>query len=257
MGAFKSLLRRWGYTKLDDYGLVLSPEDRVVAVRSTILDDGAGTPIVGWRAGDLATAELGRWGEAKAQPQAPAPKLPAPPPPPVVKAAPPPAPKAVRATPPPPPAPPAKVETEEEWEWEIAMARARAAAEEVSVATPPAPAKTAWMTEEPLREKSWCEETPIRSVSKLAHLERLVSQNANDNDITKQTVIPVPRMPVVQNPVALKPVVRGSAAAVPPPRRMARGTNQRMAQDLPPREERSVTMQLPVVGRHPARRTAR
>jgi len=257
MGAFKSLLGRWGYAKLDDYGLVLSPEDRVVATRSTILDDGAGTPIVGWRDGDLAAAELGRWGEAKAQPQAPAPTPPPPPmvAPPVVRAAPPPAPRPKRATPPPPPPP--KTETEDEWEWEIAMARARAAAEEVSAATPPAPAKTFWMTEEPLQEKSWCEETPIRSVSKLAHLERLVSQNANDNDITKQTVIPVPRMPVVQNPLALKPVVRGSSATVPPPRRLARGTDQRMAHDPQPREERSVTMQLPVVGRHPARRTAR
>jgi hypothetical protein len=260
MGAFKSLLRRWGYTKLDDYGLVLSPEDRVVAVRSTILDDGAGTPIVGWRAGDLATAELDRWGEAHAQPQAPAPTPPPAPPPPLVRAAPPPAPRAapaprpVRAAPPPPPP---KVETEDEWEWEIAMARARAAAEEVSVATPPEPAKRFWMTEEPLREKNWCEDTPIRSVSKLARLERLVSQGANDGDITKQTVIPVPKMPVVQNPLALKPIVRGSAAAVPPPRRVARGTNQRLAQELPPRDERSVTMQLPVVGRQPARRTAR
>jgi hypothetical protein len=254
MGAFKSLLGRWGYAKLDDYGLVLSPEDRVIATRSTILDDGAGTPVVGWRDGDLAAAELGRWGEAKTQLQAPAPKAPAPPPAPVIRATPPPAPKPMRATPPPPPP---KVETEDEWEWEIAMARARAAAEEVSVATPPEPAKTFWMTEEPLREKSWCEETPIRSVSKLAHLERLVSQHASDNDITKQTVIPVPRMPVVSNPLALKPVVRGSAANVPPPRRFARGTDQRLAQDGPTREERSVTMQLPVVGRQPARRTAR
>lgn len=137
------------------------------------------------------------------------------------------------------------------------MARARAAAEEVSAATPPEPAKGFWMTEEPLREKTWCEDTPIRSVSKLAHLERLVSQGANDGDITKQTVIPVPRMPIVANPLALKPVVRGSAAAVPPPRRFARGTDQRLAQDGPLRDERTVTMQLPVVGRHPARRTAR
>jgi len=250
MGAFKSLLGRWGYAKLDDYGLVLSPEDRVVATRSTILDDGAGTPIVGWRDGDLAAAELGRWGEPKAQLQAPPPTLPPPP-----KAAPPPPPK--RAARPTPPPPPPKVETEDEWEWEIAMARARAAAEEVSAATPPAPAKRFWMTEEPLQEKSWCEETPIRSVSKLARLEKLVSQNASDNDITKQTIIPVPKMPVVSNPMALKPVVRSSSANVPPPRRFARGTDQRLAQDGPPREERSVTMQLPVVGRQPARRTAR
>ena len=136
------------------------------------------------------------------------------------------------------------------------MARARAVAEEVEAATPPPPAKKIWMTEEPLTDKAWCEETPIRSVSKLAHLERLVAQGpTSDGDITKQTVIPVPKLPVTKTPAFITPIVR--SAMPPAPRRFARGTDQRIAQDGLPREERTVTMQLPLVGRQPARRPAR
>jgi len=248
MGAFKTLLKRWGYAKLDDYGLVLSPEGRVLATRPAILDDGDGTPIVGYRDGDLAALELERWGSGPHErPTVPALRPPQPTPvPKVIVDAPV---RPIRATPPPiPPAAMAKVD-EDEWEWEIAMARARAAADEVTAA------KRSWMTEEPLADKKWCEDTPIRSVSKLAHLERLVSQTTpSDGDITKQTVIPVPKIPSIANASLVKPVVR---ASVPPPRRFPRGTNQRLAEDGPLRDSSTVTLQLPVVGRHPARRSSR
>ena len=162
MGAIDNFLRRFGFAKLDQYGLILTPDDRVISMRSTVLDDGLGGKIVGWREGDLAAMELEHWGAKKpatAKPiAAPASLHRLPPAPPaariVAPAAPvaPPAPAAITApavarplpgvapasvtahTPIPAPAPvPAPVVAaaeepgEDEWEWEIAMARARAA----------------------------------------------------------------------------------------------------------------------------------
>jgi hypothetical protein len=54
-------MRRLGFVKLDAYGLVLTPEDRILSVRSTVLDDGLGQKIVGWQESDLAAMELERW----------------------------------------------------------------------------------------------------------------------------------------------------------------------------------------------------
>ena len=61
MGAIDRLLRRWGYVKLDDYGLLLTSEDRVLAQRPKILDDGTGGRLVGWKSNDLAASELEPW----------------------------------------------------------------------------------------------------------------------------------------------------------------------------------------------------
>ncbi|HEY0190602.1 MAG TPA: hypothetical protein VGC42_05725, partial [Kofleriaceae bacterium] len=54
-------MRRWGFVKLDTYGLALTPEGRVLSTRPGVLDDGAGGRIVGWADGDLAMAELKEW----------------------------------------------------------------------------------------------------------------------------------------------------------------------------------------------------
>ena len=165
MGAIDNFLRRFGYAKLDRYGLILTPDDRVISMRPAVLDDGLGAKIVGWSEGDLAAMELEHWGAPKratAKPiAAPASlhKLPPAPPPlaarvvapatPIAPVAAPvsrplpgvaPAPVAVIApTPIPAPAPaPAPVVAaaeepgEDEWEWEIAMARARAVETEVA-----------------------------------------------------------------------------------------------------------------------------
>src|SRR5450432_489413 len=59
--AISSLLRRMGFVKLDDFGLVLTPDGRILSVRPTVLDDGLGGKIVGWQEGDLAAMELGQW----------------------------------------------------------------------------------------------------------------------------------------------------------------------------------------------------
>ncbi len=145
-----------GFVRLSRYGLILTPEGRIMSMRPAVLDDGMGGRIVGWRDRDLAAAELQPWEPARpaapkavaapvatprisapVAPRAIAPLRPAPPPIPVA------APVAAQA-PTPVPAP-AKVaiaapqeEDEDEWEWEIALARARAAAEEELTAKPPA-----------------------------------------------------------------------------------------------------------------------
>jgi hypothetical protein len=59
--AISSLMRRLGFVKLDAYGLLLTPEDRILSIRSTVLDDGLGQKIVGWQETDLAAMELERW----------------------------------------------------------------------------------------------------------------------------------------------------------------------------------------------------
>jgi hypothetical protein len=65
MGALDSLMRRLGFAKLDRYGLVLTPDDRVISMRPAVLDDGLGSKIVGWLEGDLAAMELEHWGAPK------------------------------------------------------------------------------------------------------------------------------------------------------------------------------------------------
>jgi hypothetical protein len=67
--AISSLMRRLGFVKLDSYGLVLTPEDRILSVRSTILDDGLGQKIVGWQETDLAAMELERWAPPQSAPR--------------------------------------------------------------------------------------------------------------------------------------------------------------------------------------------
>lgn len=165
MGAIENFLRRFGYAKLDRFGLVLTGDGRVLTNRPHILDDGLGGKIVGWTDDDLATMELEHWGAPKLQPAKrvagkkviqPPPRPPARPtvPTPVVTA---PAPAPLPGVAPVFAAPlvvaapvvvapvvvappPALIVAEEEpveddeWEWTIAMARARAAAEEVQQA---------------------------------------------------------------------------------------------------------------------------
>lgn len=131
MPSFSKLLRRLGYVKLDQYGLVLTPEDRVMATRPTVLDDGLGGKIVGWVEGDLAAMELESWAPMGSKAAKPAP----PPLPPIIR----PAPKQAVATPVATPpvtqdSPFDEPQTEDDWEWTIAVARARAAADDAEVA---------------------------------------------------------------------------------------------------------------------------
>lgn len=138
MPAIHSVMKRLGFVRLRDYGLVLTPEGRILSIRPAVLDDGLGGRIVGWKDDDLAAMELERWSElgramarqpaslpavatpVAVRPIAPLPGVPRAPvapltPKPVVVA---------RAVAPEP------VVDEDDWEWTIAIARARAAAEE-------------------------------------------------------------------------------------------------------------------------------
>ena len=171
MGAIHRLLERMGFVKLDRYGLLLTPDGRILSSRPAVLDDGLGGRIVGWLDGDLAAMELQKWEPARPAPKqatasrvavAFAPTVPQPVRPPMPPAAKVVAPAAsvapVRAEPrlpgvapvaapvvapvPAPvvaatvPAPVAAAEEpgEDDWEWTVAMAKARAAAEEAETA---------------------------------------------------------------------------------------------------------------------------
>jgi hypothetical protein len=248
MGAIHSLLARFGYVRLRDFGLILTEDRRVVSTRPAVLDDGFGARIVGWQDNDLAALELAKPGEPAAKPP-PAPKraaamavaVPAFPPPkqaqvhpiavpPVAEpprlkiVAPPPvapSPAAVGPSPsvasaraaepaPPEPAPPEPDEGDD-WEWEIAAARARAAA--VDDFTPEPPTAT------------WSEETATRNNV------RIVAQPVASD--SPRTVIPVPTFPPAVDTRLVRPLERDEAtrSILPQPRRFPRATNQRFAAD--------------------------
>jgi hypothetical protein len=151
MPAIENLLKRWGFVRLSRYGLVLTPEGRIMSLRPAVLDDGMGGRIVGWRDRDLAAAELSRWEPARPAPQKAVASTVAT----HVRVSPPIAARTIAPLAPPAPAPvipapaaaaagnlaiyvaPAEEPEEDEWEWEIALARARVAAEEVAAAAPP------------------------------------------------------------------------------------------------------------------------
>ncbi len=180
MPVINRLMQRLGFVKLSSFGLVLTPDGRVLSMRPAVLDDGLGGRIVGWKDGDLAAAELEKWEPAMAPKAATATRVapPLPPRPPVptgqhrvvptaasasvvvretslpatVAQVPTIKPPAPRVTQPPAPVAAANVAPqpaaeEDDWEWTIAVARARAAADEAEAAAaappPPAPAPVA------------------------------------------------------------------------------------------------------------------
>jgi hypothetical protein len=199
MPAIDRLMKRLGYVKLSSYGLVLTPEGRVLSMRPAALDDGLGGRIVGWEEGDLAAMELEKWEPARPAPKAAvATRVAVPPRPPVMPTSsrqPIPS-MIVRETALPVsvaqvpsiqrPAPvvaakvaPEPVVEEDDWEWTIAIARARAAADEVELAAssppPPAPlrfiaaktlpiAKVAEIKPDPIRSDSWPKTEPLGEI---------------------------------------------------------------------------------------------
>ncbi|MBL0216107.1 MAG: hypothetical protein IPQ07_19770 [Myxococcales bacterium] len=194
-------MKKLGYVKLSSYGLVLTPEGRVLSMRPAALDDGLGHRIVGWQDGDLAAMELDKWEPARPAPKAAVatrvaaspPQLPTRPfsaapsaiPGMVVRETslpitvaqvptikqPAPAPMTARA----PIVAPEPVVEEDDWEWTIAIARARAAADEAELAAaappPPAPkwipaktlplAKVAAMKPDPIQDDAWPKTEPL------------------------------------------------------------------------------------------------
>ncbi len=232
MPAIDRLMKKLGYVKLSSYGLVLTPDGRVLSMRPAALDDGLGGRIVGWQEGDLAAMELEKWEPARPAPRAavatrgasprhsvaaavpPIPTIPArvtreasmpiqvAPVPSMIRPAPAPAPVAFVAAEP--------IVEEDDWEWTIAIARARAAADEVEVAAAqPDPIQTdAWPKTEPLGEVDYngytSPMTNVVRVARMAHTPRVV-------------------LPAKQTPPRALPVVVPVVAATVQPRGFARG----------------------------------
>jgi hypothetical protein len=192
MPVFQYLLQRWGFVKLDRYGLVRTPDGRILTTHPKILDDGKGGRIVGWQDSDPAPVQLPAWqpthgenvGGTAENPVIPATseaiggRLAA-------------ASAAVMAD---AVAGEAMVD-EDDWEWITKLARARVAAP-TAVAPPAAP------------------------------IDRSGARPA-----APVTVIPVPPLPTVDialHASSLAPVVRPSAAQVAPrsPGRFPKGTSR-------------------------------
>jgi hypothetical protein len=184
MPVFQRLLARWGFIKLDRYGLTRTSDDRILSMRPAVLDDGAGGRVVGWREDDLAMAELPPWesstpGASRSYTRPPLPGVaPMPPVGSATSAAMPPA-AAVPADRPVIPAPlpvplPLAGESssagsaaraavdvaaaapvdEDDWEWTIALARARAMEPDVSAPAVPPPAAAVVATASPATASS-------------------------------------------------------------------------------------------------------
>jgi len=212
MPVFRQLLQRWGFVKLDRYGLMLTPEGRVLTTRPVILDDGTGGRIVGWQEDDLTVAELKACETSLASPDAAQGPRPA-----VVDA--PVIPVASEALPTPPPSASAVVMAaaiatevvvdEDDWEWTIALAKARAA-ETIDPGPPPASTST-WVAGTPATPKPIVR-TPTPASVPMIPAPAAVSPRAG----VPATVIPVPPLPTLHNPGQpgrFAPVVRTIPAA--------------------------------------------
>ena len=73
MKTFDRLLSRFGYIKLDSYGLEIGRDGRVRTTHRDLHDDGNGSAIVGWPHDDIEIAQLPAWRSLPSLP-APAPE---------------------------------------------------------------------------------------------------------------------------------------------------------------------------------------
>ncbi|CAN5894757.1 hypothetical protein BH11MYX3_BH11MYX3_22490 [soil metagenome] len=250
MPAIDRLMKKLGYVKLSSYGLVLTPDGRVLSMRPAVLDDGLGSRIVGWQEDDLAAMELEKWEPARPAPKAAVATRVATPRHsqvtsiPVVYSTPPipaiptrvlreasmpvtvaPVPSMIR----PAPAPVSFVAVEpvveeDDWEWTIAIARARAAADEVDLAAsqppPEAPKLFAAKTlPDPIQTDAWPKTEPLGAIdyndytSPMAEVVRVV-QMANKPRVVLPAKLTPPRaVPVVVAPVQAREFPRGKSPA--------------------------------------------
>jgi len=269
MAVFRQLLQRWGFVKLDRYGLMLTPEGRVLTTRPAILDDGTGGRIVGWQDGDpamfeLKTCETSRPGSPKPREADPAAQRPSSSVPAVSDAA--------QATAPAPSAQviavavaPEPAVDEDDWEWTIALAKARAA-ETIAIAPAPLPGlpSTARLprVEPPgaaapggSGDHSWVAGTPPRARVLTPPAMAVVTippRTMTPRVGVPATVIPVPALPRMQSEHAgrIAPVVR----SIPPAsmNRFAAGTGSVDPQpepEPPPSPAKRPTGGLPAAAR--------
>jgi hypothetical protein len=231
------LLERWGFAKLARYGLVLSPEGRILSIHSNVLDDGTGGRIVGWREDDPMVAELPTWPAVRAgtRPEDSSPRAALATPVMTVDsvsaqistaASESVMPVAVAPTPP---------VDEDDWEWTIALARARVAAEEAAeqTAAGPPPSSPAKIRSEPIAphpealpsalpggavDDAASARVEARPIMTSPNITAAPPSGRSRADVPS-TVIPVPALPRVQNTAKagrLEPVVRTISTPVPP-----------------------------------------
>lgn len=238
MPVIQNLLRRWGFVKLDRYGLMQAPDGRILSMRPAVLDDGAGGRVVGWEDGDLAMTELPAWPAQPSPLRALASRVAMPP-----TAAPaqllagPAIPATSGATPEPAAtsaavmavevAPEPRVD-EDDWEWTIALARARAVtedAEATAAAGPPPPrpsqgrtrpmaavatkdasaSSAAWPTTEPIGAIDYdnaarVTATPVVAIPRVTPAASAPRAPAPlPRAAAPGTVIPVPVLPAMQH----------------------------------------------------------
>jgi hypothetical protein len=219
MPALANLMKRFGFVQLSRYGLVLTPEGRIMSLRPAVLDDGLGGRIVGWPDGDLAAMELQKWEPARPAPKpAVATRLAITPPPiPLPK----PAPIAAPAVVPAPVVAQAPQVDEDDWEWEIALARARVAAEESELAAASVRAPRARL-----------ETIPPPVVQKLAVVKIPPKQPTQQLPVVVKppsrpgtapaTIIPIPKLPSIKDrTLQIQPVVSSTRSSRT---RFAKGT---------------------------------
>jgi hypothetical protein len=245
MAAIDNLLRKLGFVRLDRYGLVLTPDDRVMATRHAVLDDGVGGRIVGWVDSDLAASELEAWtpgAVSKRREILPISLGPMPVSPPAAVPGP------VFAPTPVPVAPATPVE-EDDWEWEIAAARARAEAVEPvqtkrvepvrtkpveAVRTKPINAIRTQPVDE-AEDDGWAVPTELRMAAATAVprsqprsvADAPAAQHAAAPPAPRSTVIPVPQLPSAADPKLVRASsahARPSGPIAPAPRQLPRAT---------------------------------
>ena len=234
MSILHHLLQRLGFINLARYGLVLTPEDRILSLRPTVLDDGAGGRIVGWQDRDTAMVELKVWAPAQSTAvHALASRVSLPP-----IAAPEIAPspsntQAITADSADQPVPvaasveviavavaPGPTVDEDDWEWTIALARARVAAEEAEAAAlvgppPPVPPRPSPPTTRPMAVVASRDSASVSS----AAWSKTAPFGTIDRDDSRAPMKPVVTAPRVA-PAAPPPMPRAAAPAtvipVPP-----------------------------------------
>src|SRR6266567_715763 len=107
MPVIENLMKRWGFVRLSRYGLVLTPEGRIISMRPAVLDGPSNGLLVGWRDDDLPAIDLSGWDvQARPQPGPPAKSVA------VVSRV------ATPAHAAPPPLASEPEEPEDDWEWE-------------------------------------------------------------------------------------------------------------------------------------------
>ena len=233
MPAIRKLMKRLGFVRLNRFGLLLTPEGRIMSLRPTVLDDGLGNKIVGWQDGDLAAMELETWEPARpASQRAVASRV----------ASVPASPVPMVAVIPPRPAPVVASEPvvdEDEWEWEIAMARARATAADVLAAVPPTkpppiPSRTLPMpVVDPISTGSWPKTEPLGNIdyddymsptTEVVQTVRVAEVPVSANHAPAPQAVRPGTSPVTVIPVPKLPSLRAGGRIEPLPRRFPKGT---------------------------------